>query len=187
MIESRKILAVGSEGTGKTALLISYSSNTFPPEHVPTIFDNYTAGTEYKGKNILVNIWDTAGLDEYSHLRLLSYADTDVFLICFDVGNRTSFDAVHSWYTEIKFYVPESKVILVANKIDIRKHDPTAVTTSEGRRMAGKINADYAECSALLKQGITQVFDSALRLTVGDSYKQRPLKHFVRKHTCAVS
>lgn len=186
-IEARKILAVGSEGTGKTALLIAYSSNAFPLKHVPTIFDNYTAGTEYKGKNFLVNIWDTAGLDEYARLRLLSYADTDVFLICYDVGNRTSFEAVQDWYTEVKHYVPDAKVILVANKIDIRKNDTTAITTAEGRLMAFKINADhYVECSALQKQGIIDVFDSALRLT-SNITKQRALKNFVRKHhTCTV-
>ena len=53
--------------------------------------------------------------------RPLSYPQTDVFLICFSVVNPTSFENVRAkWYSEIKYYCPDTPIILVGTKVDLR-------------------------------------------------------------------
>lgn len=111
-------------------------------------------------------------------LRALSYHETDVFLLCFSLVHRASLINVTSkWAPELRRASPASTVILVGTKSDLRT-DPaevaklasrhtTPVSTAEGQRVARAIDAAcYHECSALTQDGLKDVFDDALRLTL---------------------
>jgi small GTP-binding protein len=46
------------------------------------------------GKHVELGLWDTAGVEDYDRLRPLSYPDSHVVLICFDIGNPDSLENV---------------------------------------------------------------------------------------------
>ena len=155
--------------------MISYTTNAFPADYIPTVFDNYSANVMVDGKPINLGLWDTAGQEDYDRLRPLSYPQTDVFIICFSLISPASFENVKlKWYPEISHHCPGKPVILVGTKKDLRDDEATlqylreknlsAITFEQGVSMSKEISAvKYLECSALTQRGLKNVFDEAIR------------------------
>lgn len=186
-----KCVVVGDGAVGKTCLLISYSTDTFPSEYIPTVFDSFSVNVMAEGQPINLGLWDTAGQDDYDRLRPLSYPHTDVFIICFSLLNQTSFQNIScKWYQEISHHCPKAPIILVGTKLDIRdnkEHVKTMkerkrypITKAQGLQMAKDIKAvSYVECSAMTRNGLKEVFDEAIRAVLYPK-KEEPKKKWNR-------
>ena len=174
MDSSMKCVAIGDGAVGKTSLLISFSSNSFPDDYVPTVFDNYNANVMWKQKTISMGLWDTAGQEDYDRLRPLSYPDTDVFIVCYSIVNPSSYTNVKSkWIPEIRHHCPETPVVLIGTKLDLRENvdtlkrlkerDQAPITYDLGVKLQKEIGAvAFAECSALTQKGLKDAFNLAI-------------------------
>ncbi|XP_064889056.1 rho-related GTP-binding protein RhoF isoform X2 [Columba livia] len=117
-----KVVIVGDGGCGKTSLLMVYAQGAFPEEYAPSVFEKYTTSVTVGKKEVTLNLYDTAGQEDYDRLRPLSYQNTNVVLICYDVMNPTSFHNVAAkWYPEVNHFCHGVPVVLIGCKTDLRK------------------------------------------------------------------
>uniref|UniRef100_A0A8D2JK04 Cell division control protein 42 homolog n=1 Tax=Varanus komodoensis TaxID=61221 RepID=A0A8D2JK04_VARKO len=182
-MQTIKCVVVGDGAVGKTCLLISYTTNKFPSEYVPTVFDNYAVTVMIGGEPYTLGLFDTAGQEDYDRLRPLSYPQTDVFLVCFSVVSPSSFENVkEKWVPEITHHCPKTPFLLVGTQIDLRddpstieklaKNKQKPITPETAEKLARDLKAvKYVECSAL-----TQCFTPGERkYWMSQSYSARRL------------
>ncbi|XP_072889822.1 ras-related C3 botulinum toxin substrate 1-like isoform X3 [Hemitrygon akajei] len=163
---------------GKTCILITYTTNEFPEEYIPTVFDNYSTTVTVDGQAVNLGLWDTAGQEDYDRLRPLSYPQTDVFVICFSLVSPPSFINVHpKWSSEIKHHCPNTPIILVGTKMDLRddkemieklkERNMAPISREEGELKAKEIGAvKYVESSASKQEGLKTIFEEAIRAVI---------------------
>lgn len=173
-----KVVLVGDGGCGKTSLMMVFANGAFPESYNPTVFERYNATLQMKGKPVRLQIWDTAGQDDYDRLRPLFYPDANVLLLCFDVTNPNSFDNVSNrWYPEVTHFCKGVPIIVVGCKIDLRKDKVLVnklrkkrlepVTYHRGHDMARSVGAvAYLECSARLHDNVEAVFQEAAEVAL---------------------
>ncbi|ESQ50852.1 hypothetical protein EUTSA_v10022857mg [Eutrema salsugineum] len=187
-----KCVTVGDGAVGKTCLLISYTSNTFPTDYVPTVFDNFSANVIVDGNTINLGLWDTAGQEDYNRLRPLSYRGADVFLLAFSLVSKASYENVSKkWVPELRHYAPGVPIILVGTKLDLRddkqyflEHPGAAVpiSTSQGEELKKLVGASaYIECSAKTQQNVKAVFDAAIKVVLQPPKNKKRKKRKTQK------
>ncbi|KAJ3012546.1 GTP-binding protein Rho1 [Thoreauomyces humboldtii] len=168
----RKLVIVGDEGVGKTALIHVHCRAPFPVQHVSTVSDTYTTPS--------LSLWDTAGTSDFDRLRPFSYDAADAFLVAFAVDDPLSLENVEDkWASEVRYFSARIPILLVGCKADLRddedareRSDRTGlglVTRRQGEEVAERIGAyAYVECSARTGQGVRDVFEET-RLSLDES------------------
>ncbi|XP_072319060.1 rho-related GTP-binding protein RhoH [Eucyclogobius newberryi] len=178
-----KCVLVGDTAVGKTALLVRFTSETFPDCYKPTIFENTGVEVYMDGVQINLGLWDTAGAENFRHIRPRSYQQADVVLICYSVANPNSLASVlHKWIVEIREYLPRVPVLVVATQTDLREmgaHRGNCIMPTEGKQVAHDIHAKgYLECSSLCNRGVQQVFECAVRTAVNMAKRRERRRMF---------
>lgn len=171
-MQNIKCVIVGSGAVGKTCAAISYTTNAFPGEYIPTVFDNYAANVMRRGRPVNLGLWDTAGDEDYDRLRPLSYPQTDVFIVAFSIISEASLADVETrWYPEIQHHAPNVPRLLVGMKSDQRASTSphvTPISRQIGQEMAIRTGcAGYRECSAMTQDNLAETFGTAMDLAMG--------------------
>ena len=154
-----KVLLLGDSTVGKTCFLMRYTDNTFQEIHMSTIGLDYRLKTMTlnSGKQVKVQIWDTAGQDRFRAITKNYYKGAHGIILIYDVTNQITFDNVTNWITQIKEEASDKVTIfLVGNKIDDEKN--RKVETEEGKKLAEEFKLKFYETSAKIGTNVETTF-----------------------------
>lgn len=136
----------------------------FVTKYDPTVEDSYRKQVEVDDENLVVELYDTAGQEDYAALRNLYIESANGFLLVFSLTQRSTFTAcaeLHDMICKIKgTAVPP--VVLVGNKKDM--HRATNITPKNIAVFCTERNCTYIEVSAKTGDNVNQAFIDLIRL-----------------------
>jgi len=164
-MEAHKLSVLGSVGVGKSACVVQLVAGVFVEKYDPSIEDSYRKNEEVDGKQILLEILDTASMVEpHNVMRDMYFRETCGFLIIYSITSRQSFDEVASFYNDcirrIK-NVERFPTVIIGNKCDLEKE--RQVSKEEGQELASLFGCPFFETSAKTKINITTAFHEVVR------------------------
>lgn len=84
----------------------------------------------------------------------------------YDITKHESFENVKKWIEGIREHAsPYVVIVVVGNKLDLRKNSEQAVSASEGKKMAASLGVMFAETSALTNENVENTFTAMLEGT----------------------
>ncbi|XP_067939420.1 cell division control protein 42 homolog [Watersipora subatra] len=180
-----RLVIVGDAKCGKTSLLRSHATRLAFPYNVNSgrpIASQYQVkqkmlGLEYTGTAI-----DTDSKDLKT--RISAYSHADAIVLCFSLINKLSFKNLQEkWLKELELYCPNVPIVLVGTQSDL-VHNPNTnqkdiVTWQRIQKhlMRQRVHI-YCESSALTKDGLSNVYEEAMKAAwIG------PVKYVMRMRT----
>ena len=158
-----KFLMMGDTGVGKTSLVRRLCRDEFSNNMDPTIGIGYEV---YKltvsDTKIQMQIWDTAGQEQYRSLVQSYYRDAVGVIVVFSFNNHKSFEGLEEWIADARNYChPKVRILLVGNKIDLESE--RTVSKAEIEQFAKYHKLEYVETSAKTNTNVKEVFHKAAR------------------------
>ena len=185
-----KVLLLGDTTVGKTCFLMKYTDKTFQDIHMATIGLDYRLKTMKlkSGKDIKLQIWDTAGQDRFRAITKNYYKGSHGIILIYDVTNLQTFENVKNWVSQIREEAANNVVIYIAaNKIDMEAE--RKVSQKEGESLAQELGFPFMETSAKSGININDTFEDLVERIdkVYGNIPQKPNKNKLykaKKRTC---
>lgn len=160
-----KVVIVGAVSVGKTSLVNRIHYNQFEEDYQPTIGAGYVPyKTTYDGKDVELQIWDTAGMERYRSLGPIYYRDAVACLIVYDLTDNESAKDVDGWLQSFRMTVKSGAYVVVAgNKADL---DNKVVPVEQMQSWCEKNGFDHFITSAKDGTGVSELFQKMVETLV---------------------
>lgn len=98
-----KLLLLGDSGVGKSSLIMRWTLDSFSPSLTSTVGVNFKSKKiNYHGELMQVQVWDTAGQENFHKITTSYYKGAQGIMLVYDVSDQKSFDNVEYWIKNIK-------------------------------------------------------------------------------------
>lgn len=146
-----KILLIGDEDVGKTAILFRFCDDAFNASFISTIGIDFKIKTvEVNGKVVKLQIWDTAGQERFKTITYSYLRGAHGVMLVYSVTSRQSFESITAWKENLEKIevanIEDIEMILVGNNCE--NTEERMVDHESGRAFADEIGLNFFEISA---------------------------------------
>ncbi|MFX1513792.1 MAG: Rab family GTPase [Promethearchaeota archaeon] len=160
-----KLVMIGDATVGKTTLIKAFMGGEIQEGYRATL------GADIGKKNVKIGkssmtfqIWDLSGQQSFKQVRTTFYKGAKGAILVYDISQRETFDNLQSWSNEFWNTVGLQPIVIVGNKIDLRKIGQEEVTTEEGKKYAQQIEDEtmiktpFVEACAIRRENADEAF-----------------------------
>ncbi|OHS95651.1 Ras family protein [Tritrichomonas foetus] len=155
---SFKVVFVGDSTVGKTSIIHRFlhldEATTSTLGATSTRVD-----TSYNNTPLIMNVWDTAGQDNFRNLVPIYAKGSQAAVIVFDQSKIESFEHVKDWYDYLNAHVQNLRIVLAANKSDLQSE----VDFNEVYNWAADHNIEMIKTSAKDGTNVEALFDTVAK------------------------
>jgi len=159
-----KIVLVGDSGVGKSSLMLRFVQDKFVTGTRATVGMDFSTrqlavdtmnGTETSlVQQLTVQVWDTAGQEQFRSLAATYYRRAGGIMILYDAQDSNTFKNLDGWLKDVQDNSDDPAVMIVAAKSE----GADAVSAAEGEAFAKERGCLFASLSAQEGTGVVPAF-----------------------------
>ncbi|KAI1263819.1 ras-domain-containing protein [Xylariaceae sp. FL1019] len=152
------VVVLGAGGVGKSCLTAQFVHNEWIESYDPTIEDSYRTQMSVDQRQVVLEILDTAGTDQFVAMRDLYMKTGQGFLLVFSITSNSSLNEIAGLREEILRIKDDANIpiVICGNKADLE--DQRSVPKARGFAVSQRWSAPYYETSARTKTNVDEVF-----------------------------
>jgi GTPase KRas protein len=158
-----KIVLMGVGGVGKSCLTLQFFSGTFVDDYDPTLMDCYRKQMTIDGEECILDIFDTAGQDDFIAVRDQYMRSGDGFMFVYSIILEESFNEAITFHGHVLRLKELDSVpfLIVGNKCDLENQ--RRVSQERAQQLAQDFNCPWIEVSAKTRHNVPQAFELMVR------------------------
>lgn len=176
-----KVVLLGAGGVGKSALAMQFVQGHFPLAYDPTIEDSYRRALEVPSSwlgggatgtssNLVLELMDTAGAEQFASMRDLYVRRGDAFLLVYALDSQASLQAAQAIYEQIvRSRGSDVPILLVGNKSDLSGQRQVSPAVAAMLARQWKL-PEPVETSARTGSGVNECFMQIVQLALFSLY-----------------
>lgn len=158
-----KVVLVGAAHTGKTSIVNRFIYGEFSPHTMPSTQPAFfQKKIWFDGTEFTLDIWDTAGQEQYHALSPMFYRDADAGIVVFDLTDSASFNKSKQWVSELRqARGTDISLVVAGNKSDLISQ--RAISLEAVNTFSASIAASSFDTSAKTGENIDLLFNALVK------------------------
>nr|XP_022318728.1 ras-related protein Rap-1b-like [Crassostrea virginica] len=160
-----RLTIMGAAGVGKSCIISQFLYDRFISEYKETVEEFHRGEYTVDGRELILDILDTAGAHSFPAMRRLAISTSDAFVLVYSIDDESSFQGVKDLRDIIisergDKHVP---IVVVGNKADISEEKRAIMKETAESIVCFDWGNGYVEASAKDNINVVGIFKEILR------------------------